>query len=87
VVVSTEEIQSMVTDILKENMEAIVEQRYHINGLFSASFSFYFVILLQLVEVEFDFVYLWNDIFHVVKVIQIFSDYLNDIKNKEIFPE
>ncbi len=43
-VVSTEEIQSMVTDILKENMEAIVEQRYHINGLFSASFSFYFVI-------------------------------------------
>nr|CAB3464148.1 unnamed protein product [Digitaria exilis] len=33
VVVSFEEIQSTVTDVLNENMEAIVEQRYRINGL------------------------------------------------------
>jgi len=32
VVVSIEEIKSTVTDVLEENMEAIKEQRYHING-------------------------------------------------------
>jgi hypothetical protein len=37
VVVSIEEIKSTVTDILEENMEAIKEQRYHINGLVSNS--------------------------------------------------
>lgn len=37
VVVSIEEIKSTVTDVLEENMEAIKEQRYHINGLASNS--------------------------------------------------
>ena len=32
VVVSIEEIKSTVTDVFEENMEAIKEQRYHING-------------------------------------------------------
>ena len=32
VVVSIEEIHSTVTKVLHENMEAILEQRYHING-------------------------------------------------------
>ena len=40
VVVSFEEIQSAVSDVLNENMEAIVEQRYRINGLRSSSPSF-----------------------------------------------
>lgn len=30
--VSVEEIQSTVTAVLEENMNAILEQRYHING-------------------------------------------------------
>ena len=37
VVVSIEEIKSTVTDVLEENMEAIKEQRYHINGSVSDS--------------------------------------------------
>jgi hypothetical protein len=37
VVVSIEEIKSTVTDVLEENMNAIKEQRYHINGLASNS--------------------------------------------------
>ena len=37
VVVSIEEIKSTVTDVLEENMEAIREQRYHINGSVSDS--------------------------------------------------
>jgi hypothetical protein len=45
VVVLFEEIQSTVTDVLNENMEAIVEQRYRINGLGSTSPSFTSVLL------------------------------------------
>ena len=41
VVVSIEEIQSTVAEVLKENMEAILEQRYHINGLVSSSLLYY----------------------------------------------
>nr|CAB3460431.1 unnamed protein product [Digitaria exilis] len=41
VVVSFEEIQSTVTDVLNENMEAIVEQRYRINEL-TVICSFFF---------------------------------------------
>jgi hypothetical protein len=42
VVVSIEEIKSTVAEVLKENMEAITEQRYHINGL---CFSFRFLLI------------------------------------------
>jgi hypothetical protein len=42
VVVSIGEIKSTVAEVLKENMEAITEQRYHINGL---CFSFRFLLI------------------------------------------
>jgi hypothetical protein len=45
VVVSIEEIKSTVAEVLKENMEAIMEQRYHINDL-SLSLSFLLIICL-----------------------------------------
>lgn len=44
-VVSIEEIKSTVNEVLKHNMEAILEQRYHINGLASSSHLFDSIIL------------------------------------------
>jgi glutaminyl-tRNA synthetase len=38
VVVSIEDIHSTVAEVLKENMEAILEQRYHINGWLQIQF-------------------------------------------------
>lgn len=43
VVVSIEEIKSTVTDVLEENMNAIKEQRYHINGLASNQLALYHI--------------------------------------------
>jgi len=54
VVVLFEEIQSTVTDVLNENMEAIVEQRYRINGLGSTSPLFTSVLLIFTLSFPFD---------------------------------